>query len=140
MPYGPSIQTAPDLAAVPIEEQKQKLRDSGLSEDLINQILGMAANDPSGLNKMYEMSAYLRKGAFSPPANQSIPGAIAQGLMGGVAGMQDKGYGQAVRDYQAKGISGRRAWFDMFRKRDAKKEPFNYHPELGSSGEDHEYG
>jgi hypothetical protein len=134
MPYGPGT-----YGPAPIEDQKQKLRESGLSEDLINQILGMSSNDPANLSKMYEMSAYLRRGAFSPPANQSIPGAIAQGLMGGVAGMQDKRYADAVRNYEKQGMAGRRAWFERFRRRD-QQNPFNYYPEVGASGEDHEYG
>jgi hypothetical protein len=137
MPYGSGVQDTTDLAAVPVEEQKRKLRESGLSEALINQVLGMSMNDPAGLNKQYDMSAYLRRGAFTQQPNQSVLGAVAQGLMGGVAGAQDKKYGTAVRNYNRSNIAGRRAWLGKYLGRDDKDDAFNYRPEVGTGENDY---
>lgn len=116
------------------EEKKQALRQQGIPEDLIAQILGMANNDPSGLNKQYDMSAYLRRGAFGEQS-KSLPGAIAQGIMGGMAGKMDKDYSTELRRMRKDNIAGRGAWFDAYRNRGVRerRDPFQYFPEYGYS-------
>jgi hypothetical protein len=141
MPYGPgtygpdSLQSGTDLAALPEQEKKAALRKQGIPEALIDQILALSLNDPSGLNKQYDMSAYIRRGAFTPQQTTSVPGAIAQGLAGGIAGHIDKNYAKAIRDYEGSNVRGRKSLLGaMFPGKKSTSNAFDYRPEIDYTG------
>jgi len=92
-------------------EQAQRLREQGIPEELIKQLLGLGLDDPSGLAKQYDQSAYLRRAATSGDYAKSGAGVIAQGIAGALAGKADKNYAGAIRKYQGNAVGARESWF-----------------------------
>jgi hypothetical protein len=101
----------PALVLSTPEEQAQKLREQGIPEELIAQLLNLGSHDPSGLTKQYDQSAYLRRAATSGEFAKTGLGVLAQGIAGALAGKADKDYGAAVRNYQGKAADARGSWF-----------------------------
>lgn len=99
---------------VPISttEQAQQLRNAGIPEEVIAQILSMGENDITGLGKQYEQSAFLRKGALSRDAKGPY-GVAANILMGMGARRADDDYAKALRNYNRNAVTGRRVWFNQ---------------------------
>lgn len=102
---------APTPPPTPGVDQADQLRRAGVPEELIQQILGMADNDPTGLAKMYDQSAYLRRGALAGDTAKNIGGVLAQGLMGYQASKVDKDYAEGLRNFRKGNRAGREAWF-----------------------------
>lgn len=93
------------------QEQAQKLREQGIPEELIKQLLSLGGDDPSHLAKQYEQGSFLRRAATSGDYAKTGAGALAQGIAGYMVGKKDKEYADAVRGYQGKATNIRSKWF-----------------------------
>jgi hypothetical protein len=103
---------APMPGTMTPQEQADALRAQGIPEEVIQQLLGLAEHDPSGLARQYDQSAFLRRAATSGDYAKSAPGVVAQGLAGLLVNRSDKDYSEALRNYQGKATKARRSFFD----------------------------
>lgn len=92
------------------DDEAVKLRAQGVPEELIRQLIGLGTLDPTALSRQYDAAAWLRRSATSGDFAKTLPGAIAQGMMGGMVGKKDKEYAKALRDYQTEQVSARKNW------------------------------
>ena len=104
---------APMLGMQTTQEQADALRAQGIPEEVIEQLLGLASHDPTGLAKQYEQSAYLRRAATSGDYAKSLPGVAAQGLAGLLVNRSDQNYSEALRNYRGKSQAARTSWFNQ---------------------------
>lgn len=116
-------------------EQEELLRRQGVPEEVIKQLLGLAAQDPTMLGKQYEQGAYLRRFATGDSAKTGM-GALAQTIAGGMAGRQDKDYKDLVKAYQANSMGARDAWYRA--KYPQPKSVTNVPQQLGGPAEEEE--
>lgn len=127
----------------PVDQQRAVLQAQGIPDEIIDQLLNLGLQDPTGLGKQYDMSAYLRKGALASDSSKGLAGVLAQGLMGAGAAKSDRTYSDLLRGRNQATVDARRGYFNQrFPKKPSGQitdQPYQYAPGEGGN-EDFSYG